>query len=98
MASQYDQINTINKNNTYKDKKKHKLDKIPTVDPPTKDSREKATKQKPICYKYIYIYIYIKVVIASEIDGELKKKKRRRSIYLFFFKFILLLNHFYGYF
>jgi hypothetical protein len=46
------QINTINKNNTYKDKKKHKLDKIPIVEPPTKNSREKVTKQKPICYKY----------------------------------------------
>ncbi len=51
LASQYGQINAINKNNTYKDKKKHKLDKIPIVDPPTKNSREKVTKQKPICYK-----------------------------------------------
>ena len=47
LASQYGQINTINKNNTYKDKKKHKLDKIPIIDPPTKDSREKVTKQNP---------------------------------------------------
>ena len=52
LASQYGQINTINKNNTYKDKKKHKLDKIPIIDPPTKDFREKVTKQKPISYKY----------------------------------------------
>ena len=33
------------------DKKKHKLDKIPIIDPFTKDSREKVTKQKLICYK-----------------------------------------------
>ena len=43
LTNQYGQINTINKNNTYKDKKKHKLDKISTIDPPTKDSKEKVT-------------------------------------------------------
>jgi hypothetical protein len=71
LASQYSQINTIKKDNTYRDKKKHKLDKIslPIVDPPIKNSKEKVTKQKPICYKYkkigyyqnnyVYIYIYI---------------------------------------
>ena len=51
LASQYGQINTINKNKTYKDKKKHKLDKISIIDPLIKESREKVTKQKPICYK-----------------------------------------------
>jgi hypothetical protein len=49
LASQYGQINTIKKDNTYKNKKKHKLDKI--VNPPTEISREKVTKQKLICYK-----------------------------------------------
>ena len=54
LASQYDQINTIKKDkkdNTYKDKKKPKVDKILIVDPLTKNSRKKVTKQKPICYK-----------------------------------------------
>ena len=54
LPSQYGQINTIKKDkkdNTYKEKKKPKVDKIPIVDPPTKNSREKVTKQKPICYK-----------------------------------------------
>jgi hypothetical protein len=57
LPSQYGQINTIKKdkkNNTYKDKKKPKVDKIvdpPTIDPPTKNSREKVTKQKLIYYK-----------------------------------------------
>ena len=36
LASQYGQINIIKKDNTYKDKKKPKLDKIPIVNPPTK--------------------------------------------------------------
>jgi hypothetical protein len=49
LPSQYSQINTIKK-----DKKKPKIDKIvnpPTIDLPTKNSREKVTKQKLICYK-----------------------------------------------
>jgi hypothetical protein len=50
LASQYGQINTIKKDNTYKDRKKHKLDKI--VNPPPEISREKVIKHKPICYKY----------------------------------------------
>ena len=41
LASQYGQINTIKKDNTYKDKKKHKLDKIPIVDPPTESLEKK---------------------------------------------------------
>ena len=49
LASQYGQINTIKKDNTYKNKKKHRLDKI--VNPPIEISREKVTKQKLICYK-----------------------------------------------
>ena len=56
LPSQYGQINTIKKDkkdNTYKDKKKPKIDKMPivdpsTIDPPKKNSREKVTKQKPI--------------------------------------------------
>ena len=54
LVSQYGQINTIKKDkkdNTYKDKKKLKVDKIPIVDPLTKNSRKKVIKQKPICYK-----------------------------------------------
>jgi hypothetical protein len=54
LPSQYGQINTIKKDkkdNIYKEKKKPKVDKIPIVDPLTKNSREKVTKQKPICYK-----------------------------------------------
>jgi hypothetical protein len=54
LANRHGQINTINKNNTYKDKKKHKLDKTPTIDSPTKDSKKKEIKEKnkkPICHK-----------------------------------------------
>jgi hypothetical protein len=49
LASQYGQINTIKKDYTYKNNKKHKLDKI--TNPLTEIFREKVTKQKPICYK-----------------------------------------------
>ena len=49
LTSRYGQINTIKKDNTYKERKKYKLGKV--VNPPTKISREKVTKQKPICYK-----------------------------------------------
>ncbi len=59
LTSQYGQINTIKKNkkdNTHKDKKKPKKDKTPRVDSPiidplTKNSKEKVTNHKPICYK-----------------------------------------------
>jgi hypothetical protein len=91
LASQYGQINTIKKDNTCIDtRKKHKLDKIslPIVDPPTKNSREKVTKQKPICYKckkighyqnnYVYIYIYIYIYIFRKCD-----KRRKVSFYLY---------------
>ena len=59
LTSQYGQINTIKKNkkdNTHKDKKKPKKYKTfivdsPIIDPLTKNSKEKVTNHKPICYK-----------------------------------------------
>jgi hypothetical protein len=65
LTSQNGQINTIKKNkkdSTQKDKKKPKKDKKdntpivdivnpPTIDPLTKNSEEKVTKHKPLCYK-----------------------------------------------
>ena len=58
LISQHGQINTIKKNkkdDTHKDKKKPKKDKTPIVNivnsPLTKNSEEKVTNHKPLCYK-----------------------------------------------
>jgi hypothetical protein len=62
LTSQNSQINTIKKNkkeNNQKDKKKPKKDKTPivntvespTIDPIAKNSEDKVTNHKPLCYR-----------------------------------------------
>ena len=86
LTSQYGQINTINKNkkdNTHKDKKKlkkDKKDKTPivdivdslTIDPLTKNSEEKITNHKPLCYKCKKLGHYQNNCVSDKKPSKLK--------------------------
>jgi hypothetical protein len=86
LTSQYGQINTIKKNkkdNTHKDKKKPKKDKkdktpivdivdSPTIDPLTKNSEEKVTNHKPLCYKCKKLGHYQNNCVSDKKPSKLK--------------------------